>query len=285
VKPSSFDVVIPAFNAQETLKACLMSVRNQTVLPNHVMVVDDCSSDRTLQIARRYADQIIHNNNRIGKAASVNKALDVLPLASFVLVLDADTVLEPSFLEEIKRSDCDFGAGHTIFTHKNRFSFHLSNSLNSSFSESYSQKQLSCGNCMFFRLDLLKKERFNEKTLCEDDEIYVRLKRKGFNYCFVGAALSYTYAATSHKQWLRQNLRYRRGLIINKYTRHSYLLHVVQSFFHGKYLVELCRTVLKALIATQMFEFMRLTDLLVNLKVFVEVGLGGRTRFAPNKDW
>lgn len=49
-------VVIPAHNREQTLGYCVDSVIAQTYQPIEILVVDDCSSDRTAEIAISYAD-------------------------------------------------------------------------------------------------------------------------------------------------------------------------------------------------------------------------------------
>lgn len=53
-------VVIPAYNASQTIVACLDSVCGQTYKHLEVIVVDDGSTDETFSILQRYAEE--HNN-------------------------------------------------------------------------------------------------------------------------------------------------------------------------------------------------------------------------------
>ena len=50
---ATVDVIIPALNEERTIAACRASVARQTMRPRRVMVVDDGSRDRTIEIARR----------------------------------------------------------------------------------------------------------------------------------------------------------------------------------------------------------------------------------------
>jgi glycosyltransferase involved in cell wall biosynthesis len=51
----SVSVVIPAYNRAKTIAYCLDSVCNQTVQPFEVIVVDDCSTDGTVDIVNNYS--------------------------------------------------------------------------------------------------------------------------------------------------------------------------------------------------------------------------------------
>jgi glycosyltransferase involved in cell wall biosynthesis len=84
-------VVVPTRNAATTLGRCLASVRAQTGAEVEVIVVDNTSTDDTVAVARRYADQVIvggpersAQRNRGWRAAST-------PVIAF---LDADMVAD-----------------------------------------------------------------------------------------------------------------------------------------------------------------------------------------------
>ena len=101
--------VIPAHNEEAGIGACLDALLAQTRPPDAVVVVDDNCTDDTRQIVREeYPDVGIYvtRNNRAKKAGALNQVLkwaeaDDLWLQpeDAVLVLDADSILAPSFLE------------------------------------------------------------------------------------------------------------------------------------------------------------------------------------------
>jgi glycosyltransferase involved in cell wall biosynthesis len=57
-------VIVPTFNEQDNIEDCLRSV----TWADEVLVVDSFSTDRTLEIARRYASRIIQRE--YGNSAS-----------------------------------------------------------------------------------------------------------------------------------------------------------------------------------------------------------------------
>lgn len=54
-----FSVIIPAHNAEDRLEKCLQSVRTQEYLDYELIVVCDACTDRTEDVARKYADKVI----------------------------------------------------------------------------------------------------------------------------------------------------------------------------------------------------------------------------------
>jgi cellulose synthase/poly-beta-1,6-N-acetylglucosamine synthase-like glycosyltransferase len=94
--------VIPAHNEQASVGRTVRSLRVQTVRVNRVLVVSDNSTDRTVAVARKAgARTMVTRGNTSRKAGALNQALATLRLSpeDFVLVMDADTELVPTFVE------------------------------------------------------------------------------------------------------------------------------------------------------------------------------------------
>jgi glycosyltransferase involved in cell wall biosynthesis len=84
-------VVIPAYNAQETIGLTLAALRGQIGAPPfETIVVDNASRDATAQIARDAGAVVLHESKR-GPAAARNRGLHDAR-GEIVLCCDADTV-------------------------------------------------------------------------------------------------------------------------------------------------------------------------------------------------
>lgn len=55
----SISVVIPTYNRVGTIRRCLDSVLSQSVQPAEVIVIDDCSTDQTVEVVRSYSSPIV----------------------------------------------------------------------------------------------------------------------------------------------------------------------------------------------------------------------------------
>jgi glycosyltransferase involved in cell wall biosynthesis len=90
-------VVVPVRNAETIAEACLASIARSN--PREIIVVDGNSTDRTLDIARRYADQLLCDE---GQGLPVARLLGVQAARShWVVLIDADVVLPDGALENL----------------------------------------------------------------------------------------------------------------------------------------------------------------------------------------
>jgi GT2 family glycosyltransferase len=110
-------VIVPNYNKRKTLRACLESVYAQTYPPAEVVVVDDASTDGSLEIARRFPCHVVEPPRNQGPAAARNLgvASSSAPLLFFV---DSDTALAPDAIHnavEAYRNTPDCGIVQGIY--------------------------------------------------------------------------------------------------------------------------------------------------------------------------
>lgn len=93
-------IIIPAYNAENTIEKCLNSLFNQTLKEIEIIVINDCSKDSTLKILKKYKNKIklIDNKENLGPAGSRNKGLDVAQ-GKYIGFVDADDWVAPNMYE------------------------------------------------------------------------------------------------------------------------------------------------------------------------------------------
>jgi cellulose synthase/poly-beta-1,6-N-acetylglucosamine synthase-like glycosyltransferase len=97
-------VLVPAHNEEGCIAGTLRSLNRQTRLPDRVVVVADNCTDDTARIATEGGAEVMATvNNQHKKAGALNQVLDqLLPSldpADGVLVMDADSELDPTWIE------------------------------------------------------------------------------------------------------------------------------------------------------------------------------------------
>ena len=98
-------VIIPVYNGEKFLDEILKCLSRQTMKDYEVIFVDDCSSDRTKDMLRKFVlsdkrYQYFRNDIRQGAAYSRNRGIE-LSKAPYVLCLDADDRFEDDLLEQV----------------------------------------------------------------------------------------------------------------------------------------------------------------------------------------
>ena len=99
-------IVIPAYNAQETIEACLDSIPNHKAI-KEIIVADDGSSDSTLDILKNYKRRtirILENEKNMGVGYTFNKLLDNIT-GDYVCRIDSDDGFRPEFVEVLDKLD------------------------------------------------------------------------------------------------------------------------------------------------------------------------------------
>ncbi|WP_288691907.1 glycosyltransferase family 2 protein [uncultured Gemmiger sp.] len=99
-----YSVVIPLYNKQRYIKSTLQSVLAQTYTDYEVVVVDDGSTDASLQEAERMQSdkiRVLHQENQ-GVAVARNTGIENAA-GEYIAFLDADDKWNPSYLEEIDK--------------------------------------------------------------------------------------------------------------------------------------------------------------------------------------
>ena len=95
-KPPFVSILIPAYNAEETIASTIRSALAQTWESKEIIVVDDGSSDKTLRIARQYESDVVRvfTQRNQGATYARNEAF-ARSGGEYIQWLDADDLLDP----------------------------------------------------------------------------------------------------------------------------------------------------------------------------------------------
>lgn len=99
-----FSIIIPVYNAQNTIRRTLQSVLNQTFSSYEIIVVNDGSRDNSAQILQEFAHYpqvTVLNQINAGVSAARNSGLQQAS-GDYVLFLDADDWVDDNFLMSFK---------------------------------------------------------------------------------------------------------------------------------------------------------------------------------------
>lgn len=111
-------LVTPTYNWKEALELLLLSIKNQTVLPNEVIIADDGSREDTKQLIEEFQKDfpvplihIWHEDIKNRKPRIMNKAIAQAKY-EYIIEIDGDIIMNKHFVED-----------HLKFTEKGHYLF------------------------------------------------------------------------------------------------------------------------------------------------------------------
>lgn len=118
-KPLTLSIIIPAYNEEDHLPACLDAISRQSVKPYEVLVVDNNSTDKTREIAEKYPFVTLLHERKQGLIPARNKGFGTAK-GDVLARIDVDSVLDPHWVERInyifrdESIDAVAGVGRTL---------------------------------------------------------------------------------------------------------------------------------------------------------------------------
>lgn len=180
---AKISVIIPVYNAERYLEACVDSVLSQQNCNLEVILVNDGSSDHSLEICEKYAEadkriRLINQANK-GVSAARNAALRT-STGEWIMFVDADDWLTSNAIEELANAispKVDLIAGSTL---KYRAPFFFEDQIYENF-ESASLMDVIRNYALWsylFRADIIRDNniRFDENLKYSEDRLFL------FNY-------------------------------------------------------------------------------------------------------
>ena len=98
-------VIVPVYNVEQYLSACIESVLNQTFTNFELLLINDASKDNSLQICYRYAEKdnrvrVFDQAKNWGAGVSRNVGLDNAK-GKYIVCIDADDLVLNNHLESL----------------------------------------------------------------------------------------------------------------------------------------------------------------------------------------
>ncbi|CAH8282811.1 hypothetical protein EV196_101661 [Mariniflexile fucanivorans] len=108
-------IITPLFNSEAFISETINSVINQTYKNWELLLIDDCSTDKTIEIAHQFVlkfpnIKLIKNDKNLGAAITRNKGIEASQ-GTYIAFLDGDDVWKPEKLEKqiayMQAENCD----------------------------------------------------------------------------------------------------------------------------------------------------------------------------------
>jgi glycosyltransferase involved in cell wall biosynthesis len=202
------DYIIPTWNSGATLEAALVSIERYGN-PNEIIIVDRCSEDETLEIARKYKCKIIESTLPLGAARIAGAKASQSELIGFV---DSDVELKESWQELMKCAQQD------KYKDAGVFGAHYDNLLsnNEKWPIILEKGNGAFGCIITYREHILECEEMKKFSSAEDG-VYARcLSKKGLKWYIFPFAVRHHQDLTpiscyARLKWLGAGLRVKEG--------------------------------------------------------------------------
>lgn len=187
-------IIVPAYNAENTINRCILSLINQTYTNLEIIIINDGSLDNTgvfcQQLSLIDSRIIFINNKNHGVSYSRNQGMK-LATGDFITFVDADDYLDTNCFEELSfyfDNDIDFirynfnsnkkSFNNDLFELKNK-KINLNETKDVSLYSHFFTSDNHIPNLVFLLLiksDIIKNIKFNEKLyMMEDVDFYLQL--------------------------------------------------------------------------------------------------------------
>ncbi|MCI9858721.1 glycosyltransferase family 2 protein [Microbacterium proteolyticum] len=243
-RTGSLVAALPAHNEEAGIAAAIHGLQNQTSPPDHIVVIADNCTDRTVEIARAHgAEVFVTTGNTHKKAGALNQFLaETLPHLredDVVLVQDADSALDPDFLEIARKNlRGRIGAVGGVFRGSEGGGFvgHLQRNEYARYARDVRRLRGKClvvtGTAAVLQVGLLRRIGearlggelpagdgrggvYDTSVLTEDNELTFAIRHLGYDVLSPAGCTLVTEVMPTWRELWNQRLRWKRGAVEN----------------------------------------------------------------------
>lgn len=105
---NKFNVIVPVYNSENWIGQCIDSILSQDYPHYDIFVIDDCSTDRTWDIIKRYSVCATRNSMRVGALENIVRGIKLIG-SDIIVTVDGDDYLADdkvfSYLDSVYTED------------------------------------------------------------------------------------------------------------------------------------------------------------------------------------
>ena len=193
-------IIIPCYNEKNTieiiLKKIIQNLNEYKFLNYEILIVDDCSTDGTIQILKQLDDDnkilIYFHDKNLGKGAAIHTALKNLT-GEVVIIQDADLEYDPSDYHKLltpffeANADVVYGSrflGGGKYSRVHFFWHYLANKILTFICNLFTNLNLTDMETGYkvFKSSALKSISLKEETFSFEPEVTIKLSKKKFKF-------------------------------------------------------------------------------------------------------
>jgi biofilm PGA synthesis N-glycosyltransferase PgaC len=226
-RSSDLTVIVPAYNEAASITETVRSLQEQSVPPAEILVVDDCSTDGTGEIAAELGVTVLRPPANTGsKAGAQTFALDRVR-TEFVMAVDADTMLERDAVEKLLDAVREPGVAaacgfvlprhvHSMWERGRYIEYLVAFTWYKPIQDYYEKPMISSGCFSVYRTEVIREAGpWTNATLAEDVDLTWRLYSEGQGVRFVAEAVGYPIEPQTFSFMRKQLKRWSHGFVQN----------------------------------------------------------------------
>jgi peptidoglycan-N-acetylglucosamine deacetylase len=232
-------VLIPAYNEEKVIERTVRAALNSNYRNLRVIVIDDGSKDRTLEVARRaFAEEaasgrvLILGKPNSGKAEALNYGIEHIGDAELFVGIDADTVIAPDAISRLVphfmnpkvgaiAGNAKVGNRVNLWTRWQALEYITSQNFERRALDVLGAVSVVPGAIGAWRVSAVREAGgYHTDTVAEDADLTMALLRRGYRVEYEDMALAYTEAPTNANGLMRQRFRWSFGILQAVY-KHS----------------------------------------------------------------
>ena len=242
-------IIVPVYNAEAYLEACIESICNQSVTDIELILIDDHSKDESLKICRQYAekDDRVHYFSNLRRGVSSARNLGMKnAIGDYIIFVDSDDMLDKDavkdYLESGEKYDLT-GASHFIINEQGTIEKEIrmvgqdlskTQFITGLFSHQYGYLGYCWGK--LFKREILEKNSicFNENFSYNEDRIFVLHYAMCCEKIYLSDKTVYYYRKQPESLMARINTNEQQKLknIENEIDTMEYMLAIISEKFN-----------------------------------------------------
>lgn len=223
----SLTVLVPAYNEAGSISDTIDSLNAQTVRPDRIIIIDDCSTDDTADVARSLGADVLRPKSNTGSKAGAQTFALGHVTTEFTMAIDADTVLAPDAVEIIMPAISDPAVAaacglvlpryvNTVWERGRYIEYLFAFTFYKTIQDYYEKPMISSGCFSVYRTEILKEHGgWSNRTMAEDMDLTWRFYQAGHAVRFVPKAISYPIEPHNYTFMSKQLRRWSHGFIQN----------------------------------------------------------------------
>jgi len=225
-------VLIPAYNEEKVIERTVRAALNSNYPNLRVIVIDDGSRDRTLEVARdafqkeaAAGNVLILGKRNSGKAEALNYGIEHIGDAELFVGIDADTIIAPDAISRLVphfinpkvaaiAGNAKVGNRVNLWTRWQALEYITSQNFERRALDVLGAVSVVPGAIGCWRVSAVREAGgYHTDTVAEDADLTMALLRMGYRVEYEDMALAYTEAPTNANGLMRQRFRWSFGIL------------------------------------------------------------------------